>query len=938
LNGPDAPELVIEEFENELVLYLNNPITSNNYNQGYNEQDPTLIPPGADSLPDDVVREFRTYRFQGYKIYQVFDNSVGANDLNDVSKARLIAQVDVRDSVSRIINYYTDPDIGKSVPVLEVDGENEGISTSFRITQDVFAVGDNKLVNNRAYYFMALSYAYNGNHPTLPYLGSRKGTTGSIKAVKGIPHNVSVKNGGTILRAKYGDGVEITQIEGTGNGGNGLRLNQESLDKILANGKSDTLTYLPGFGPVNIKVVNPLKVKPGVYTLWFRDSATTGDLSDAYWMITTEGSEDTIVSTNTITVGTETIIFDLGISLNIGQIKPPGGSKTIRETDQGVISIDFDIEDSSKLWLGGVPDADGTTPLNWVLSGSAATENVVGSNLDESAYDDWNYYMEEVNDLSSKKGKGLDDAQIWERTAGAGGLAPFRLTGHRTSNGAIPGYLRAAVKMKNTSLISDIRPHVFLYDYGAHGDSAYYISLDSMNQLNNLSSVNIVFTSDKSKWTRCPVLEMQDSLHLSKGNAIRGQLRDAPSVDKDGNPGDSSAAPSNDPNSPNYIGSKGMGWFPGYAINVETGERLNMAFGEDSYLAAENGADMMWNPTSTLTEGPANEIRLGGMHMIYVFRNNIIEDEVMNIDMADPARLAANFPWYSFDQNKPEFRMPAYDNGKFAYEQLKDVRGYYSVPTVADTTNLGILSKATSVFRAGMYVIFPFNILNTELLQSDLQVRVRVQRPYQNRGTGNQYVSYGEPLEVGQEYYVNAGPVKHFISADQDSVFYTGQHFVAANTQWKPEYRNSKFGGNDSTNVLMKTINGGRPLYNFNTIDIAPSFNNQSVAEEMLECMRVVPNPYYAYSQYETDKIDNRVRITCLPKTVTVRIYTINGTLVRTLTKDDDSITFLEWDLKNQARVPVSSGVYIMHVEVPGVGEKVLKWMGVMRPVDLDNF
>ena len=33
----------------------------------------------------------------------------------------------------------------------------------------------------------------------------------------------------------------------------------------------------------------------------------------------------------------------------------------------------------------------------------------------------------------------------------------------------------------------------------------------------------------------------------------------------------------------------GMGWFPGYAIDIETGERLNIIFSEDSWLAGENG-------------------------------------------------------------------------------------------------------------------------------------------------------------------------------------------------------------------------------------------------------------------------------------------------------------------------------------------------------------
>jgi hypothetical protein len=62
------------------------------------------------------------------------------------------------------------------------------------------------------------------------------------------------------------------------------------------------------------------------------------------------------------------------------------------------------------------------------------------------------------------------------------------------------------------------------------------------------------------------------------------------------------------------------GWFPGYAVNLETGERLNMAFGEDSWYVSENGADMRWNPTSTSLVN--NEPVFGGKHYIYIFGHN----------------------------------------------------------------------------------------------------------------------------------------------------------------------------------------------------------------------------------------------------------------------------------------------------------------------------
>jgi flagellar hook assembly protein FlgD len=79
------------------------------------------------------------------------------------------------------------------------------------------------------------------------------------------------------------------------------------------------------------------------------------------------------------------------------------------------------------------------------------------------------------------------------------------------------------------------------------------------------------------------------------------------------------------------------------------------------------------------------------------------------------------------------------------------------------------------------------------------------------------------------------------------------------------------------------------------------------------------------------------VKITNLPELCTLQIYDLNGTLIRMYEKADP-LTSLDWDLKNSKNIPISSGTYIIRVEVPGVGEKILKWFGVMRPIDLDNF
>jgi hypothetical protein len=131
--------------------------------------------------------------------------------------------------------------------------------------------------------------------------------------------------------------------------------------------------------------------------------------------------------------------------------------------------------------------------------------------------------------------------------------------------------------------------------------------------------------------------------------------------------------------------------------------------------------------------------------------------------------------------------------------------------------------------------------------------------------------------------------------------------------------------------------NDGLPLYTFSSAPQAVQVNQPDVAETSCDLIDVVPNPYYAFSGYETSRLDNRVKFINLPQVCTISIYNVSGTLVRKFRKDN-GLTYLDWDLKNQVNVPIAGGVYICHVDVPGVCERVVKWFGVMRPVDLQNF
>ena len=137
------------------------------------------------------------------------------------------------------------------------------------------------------------------------------------------------------------------------------------------------------------------------------------------------------------------------------------------------------------------------------------------------------------------------------------------------------------------------------------------------NLLENVFSVDLVFTSDKSKWSRGPVIEMTDNIGsttVAEGGAykynIRKHLGWNGQVDANDQP-----IYSTDP------ADSGMSYFPGYAINIETGERLNVYFGEESFNAQDNGNDMLWNPTTRIVDPITFKSKWAGKHVIYIARS-----------------------------------------------------------------------------------------------------------------------------------------------------------------------------------------------------------------------------------------------------------------------------------------------------------------------------
>jgi len=106
-----------------------------------------------------------------------------------------------------------------------------------------------------------------------------------------------------------------------------------------------------------------------------------------------------------------------------------------------------------------------------------------------------------------------------------------------------------------------------------------------------------------------------------------------------------------------------------------------------------------------------------------------------------------------------------------------------------------------------------------------------------------------------------------------------------------------------------------------------------------LSKVHTVPDPYYVRSQFDLGPSNKGLRFVNLPAQSVVRIYTINGTLVRMLEQNNvvtsagcpaQTLTAggcsgggeLQWDLRNRNNQFVASGVYFYVVESPNGTKK----------------
>ncbi len=445
-------------------------------------------------------------------------------------------------------------------------------------------------------------------------------------------------------------GPKIKRIDGHGNGNNYTQLTQKSIDSILVNGFFPEVEYENGMGPIHVEIIDSNAYLPGNYRIEFIDNTPSSvgiaDDSTKWVLYRTFNTQTTsYYGYDNILVDSAKIISELGLKIKIHQKKYEGAT-TIYDKKTSIIDAQINFSGASQ-WLTGVKDNDGMLPTNWIRSGDFIP------NTDFDCLPD---NLTHLNPCNYKDEIGQDDEENFENLL-QGIIAPHRLTGYQ----------------------SDFMPLAY-YNTTNPGSARTFASISFA------PSVDIVLTNDQSKWTRCPVIELGRDITSTIGNAVSGGLRQSPSVDKNGNPDGNGV---------------GMGWFPGYAIDIESGARLYMAFTENSTLLDQNGGDMLWNPTSELFDSLGNPL-FGGQHSIYIFG--------FNQKTINGFSLGFDFPSYV-----PSIAET--NSGNFALSKIQEVMANISV-------------SKREFYGSIAWIMNPLLTPGATLLENEAKIKIRVNKEY----------------------------------------------------------------------------------------------------------------------------------------------------------------------------------------------------------------
>lgn len=134
----------------------------------------------------------------------------------------------------------------------------------------------------------------------------------------------------------------------------------------------------------------------------------------------------------------------------------------------------------------------------------------------------------------------------------------------------------------------------------------------------------------------------------------------------------------------------------------------------------------------------------------------------------------------------------------------------------------------------------------------------------------------------------------------------------------------------DTAYIKLKKPFLSNDVFSFTSVT---EYVDKNLERAQLDNIKVVPNPYLASAQWEvknpysTGRGSRSLHFTHLPAVCSIRIYTVDGELVKTIEHNsaiDDGTE--DWNMLSKDNLSISYGVYIFYVDAPGIGSKIGKF------------
>ena len=130
-------------------------------------------------------------------------------------------------------------------------------------------------------------------------------------------------------------------------------------------------------------------------------------------------------------------------------------------------------------------------------------------------------------------------------------------------------------------------------------------------------------------------------------------------------------------------------------------------------------------------------------------------------------------------------------------------------------------------------------------------------------------------------------------------------------------------------------INIKKPFLSTDSYEFSPKgpYIDKDLATNILNDIYVIPNPYIAANQFESDNIytsgrgPREIQFRNLPSNCIIRIYSVSGERIKTIKHNSSINNGMEsWNLLTKDNLSLAYGVYIYHVDAPGIGEHIGKF------------